>query len=269
LGSALTSYGYFSARHPLLLAVRAHRALSPHVRAVTLDDLPVVLRSDEENPALAGDERASMPEGDLLAVEIGGLELSFYALEVEENRPPDAYGNLPIKLGADGKVVIHSMRPDEPDPWNGPIVRLELNLLLGLEVGPIEPAAKGESHLIKIQTLWDRSRLVITAIEGTNATTVPDVALLSSLNEKLALTLAGMSSPEGAVTIPLPREIALESDDEGFFRMLGLKQIDFGAEGLSLGFDPEHNFVHMAIRAIITQLLHYDGEEVEHIIPSH
>ena len=269
LGSAPTSYGYFEAKHPLLLAVRVHRALPPRFQVVTLDDLPAVVRADEDNPVFGGEVQTSTPEGDLLALEVGGLELSFYALEVDESQPLDAYGNPPLKLDEDGNVVIHSMRPDESDPWNGPIIRAELSLLLGLEVRSVDPSYAGQLRLIKIRTLWDRSRLVITAIEGSNATTVPDAALLSSLREKLALAIAGMSSPEGAVTIPLPREIALESDDQGFFRMLGLKQIDFGADGLDLGFDPAHNFAQIAARAVITQLLHYDGEEAEHIIPSH
>ena len=269
LGSALTSYGYFEARHPLLVAVRVHRALSPRVQVVTLDDLPVVVRVDEDNPVFGGEVQSSTPEGDLLAIEVGGLELSFYALEVDESQPADAYGNPPLRLDEDGNVVIYSMRPDESDPWSGPIVRAELSLLLGLEVSSVDPAYAGQSRLIKIRTLWDRSRLVITAVEGSNATTVPDAALLSSLREKLALAIAGMSSPKGAITIPLPREIALESDDQGFFRVLGLKQIDFGADGLDLGFDSANNFAQIAARAIITQLLHYDGEEAEHMIPSH
>lgn len=268
LGSALTTYGYFDQKAPLMIAVRANRALAPRIAAASIDDLPTVPRGGEDNPAFGDEEVSTNPTGELLAVELGGVELGFYALEEDLSAEPDAYGNRPLLLDENGRPVIRSMRPDDSDPWNGPIVRFDLSLLLGIEVSPVQIDPEDESQfVVNIRTLADRSRLVLTAVEGSNATTVPDAGLLSALNEKIALAIAGLTPEEKAIAVPIPREIALEANDDGVFGMLGLARIDFGADGLSLELDAKHNFARVAVSALLTQILHVDGEEREYSLP--
>jgi hypothetical protein len=260
LGSALTTYGYLPANHPLMMAIRGNRALGPRITAVKLDDLPVVIQDE----GMGGGEGVSQPTGSLLAIEIGGLRLDFYALEVDEAAGLDEYGNPALELDANENPIIMSMRPDDPDPRDGAIISFDLTLLLGAEVGIIEPDPEdSDSFRMKLGILGDRSRLVLTPMPGTNATTVPAAGLVSALSEKLNYAIVELEEFD----IPIPREIALEADDDGIFGMLGLAKIGFGDDGLSLDFDPERNKVELAISAIITQILHRNGEEKTYVLP--
>lgn len=250
LGTALTTYGYFEGKHPLMLAVRGNRALGARLAVVDAADLPSMSEGDA-----AGMES---PGGSLISIDVGGLTLSFYALEVDEAAGNDAHGNPAIKVDGDGHPIIHSMRPEDPDPWNGPIVRFDLTLILGAEVGELQLDPKDDSQFtLHIGVLGDRTRLVLTPVPGSNATTVPSAGLVSSLAETLKI---GMTLLEG-FDIPVPREFAFEADDDGVFGMLGLSKIDFGDEGLTLSFDTDLNKVKVAISAALTQILHVEGEE--------
>jgi hypothetical protein len=270
LGSSLTSYGYFDSKQPILLAIRGNRALAPRLEVASIEDLSVVERGGDGNPALdGGGEDATEPTGELLALEIGGLELSFYDVELDESQGYDDYGNPAVKYDSNGDAIIKTMRPDEPDARDGPIISFDLTILLGIEVGISEAIAEDESgYVISIRTLSDRSRLVITGMEGSNSTTVPDAGLISALNEKLALAIAGMTPPDQAITFPIPSEIALEADENGEFALFGLKAIGFSKDGLGIVTDPKTNFIRVAVSAIITQLLHQNENVVEYSIPS-
>lgn len=269
LGTALSTYGYFSPNQPLLMAVRANRALSPRLSVRDLEELPVVAaveagaKGAKETKGTDADEE--IPAGHLLEFEVGGLGLAFYALEVDEGAPADEFGNLPVKRGADGRPVIRSMRPDRADPWEGPIVRFDLTLLVALEVGmpgphPTDP----EAFAIPVRFLADRSRLVIVPVEGTNATTVPAAGLISSLAEKLQLAIAGMK-----VDLPVPREIALSKAGDGsLMSKLGLSAISIGPEGIHLDSDAVTNSLTLAIEAAVAQVLHQGGKEVAHRVPN-
>ncbi|MFH1830340.1 MAG: hypothetical protein ABH871_06150 [Pseudomonadota bacterium] len=234
LGSALTTYGYLPGNHPLLLAVRGNRALGIRV---SVDDV----------------------DGSLLSVDIGGLGLSFYALEVDEALGTDEYGNPALKLDANGNPIIHSMRPDDPDPLNGQIISFDLSVLLGIEIGDIEPDPTDDSKFrINIKVLGDHSRLVLTPLAGSNTTTVPAAGLVSALAEKLKLALAELED----FNIPVPREIALSADDDGIFGMLGLAKITFDSEdGLKFDLEQKRNTAVLAVKAAITQILHHSGVE--------
>lgn len=259
LGTALTTYGYLPGNHPLLMAVRGNRALGPHISAVDLDDLPVVIQDEE---GLSG-EGGSTPVGSLLAIDVGGLMLSFYALEVDEAAGLDEYGNPAVKLDDSGRPIIISMQPGDPDPLNGAIISFDLTLLLGVEIGRIEPDPSDDSSFVmKLGVLGDRTRLVLTPVPGTNATTVPAAGLVSSLAEKLKLAISAL----GGFDIPIPREIALEPDDDGLFGMLGLARIGFGEDGLSLDFDVESDKAMLAVSAVLTQVLHVNGEQKEYVL---
>jgi len=269
LGSSLTTYGYFDAKHPLLLAIRGNRALAPRLEVVGIEDLPVVERAGDDNPALGGTEGATDPTGELLALEIAGLELSFYDVELDDSVGVDAFGNPAVKYDSDGEAIVKTMRPDEADPWDGPIISFDLTLLLGLELNVFQSEGEDESgYVASIRTLADRSRLVVTGMEGANSTTVPDVGLISSLNEKLALGIAGMTPRDKAIEFSIPSEVALDAGENGEFSILGLKTIELADDGLSFTGDPKTNFIRAAVSAIITQFLHSGGDVVEYKIPN-
>lgn len=266
LGSALATYGYFSSKQPLRLAIRGNRALGSRLSIVDVKDVPIVLRGGEGESA--GDSK-DIPTGSIISLELGGLEFAFYALEIDKNREPDAYGNPQLKRDTEGKPVIHSMRPDLPDPLSGQIVSFDLTLLLAAEVGSIKPDPKDPSKLvISVRPLADRSRLVMVPLEGTNATTIPSLGLVSALDEKLKIAISNMSSKDNAINIPVPKDIAMEAGDpSSIFGALGLREISFGEKGPALNFDSQFDTVRIAIKTIVTQILHQGGKEIKFTLP--
>jgi len=265
LGSSLTTYGYFPGKQPLIMALRGSRALAPRLVATTVDKIPVVPRTGDIDFS-AG---AEVPDGNLVELQLGGVELSFYAIELDETQSVNDYGNLPIKFDSDGKPVIHSMLPDDPDPWKGPIVSFDVTLLLGLEIGDVEADPEADSgFVIRVRTLADRSRLILTPIEGSNVTTIPSRKLISNLADQLMTALSMLSPKESAIAIPVPRELAFENaDDGGLFSLLGLRKISMGSDGLSLAFDHESNSISILLKAIIEQVVHVEGEELRYVLP--
>jgi hypothetical protein len=210
-----------------------------------------------------------VPEGNLVEIALGGVGLSFYALEVDEERGADAHGNLFAKISADGSPVILSMRPDDPDPWNGQIVSFDLTLLLALEISDAMPSGKGGlERELKLRTLADRSRLILTPIAGSNATTIPSRRLISNLSDQLMTAISQLSSKAGAISMTLPKGFEFEKSGEGsLFDAMGLDRIDFGPEGMELAFDSDANRISAAISVIVTQLLHIAGEEIKFVLP--
>ncbi len=264
LGTSLTTYGYFKGNQPLIVAVRANRALGARIAAVGIDEVPVVANADGSVA-----ESGYVPSGALFSVELGGVTLSFYAVEIDQSIPVDQYGNLTPLLDSDGRPVIFSMRPDDPDPWNGQIISFDLTLLAAIEVGEIGPDTSDASKLtMPFILLSDRTRLVITPISGTNATTVPALSLVSQLSDELSYALAGLSGPENTIMIPIPREFDLTSDEDNLFGKLGLANISFGAQGIYLETDTGTNSITAAITAVITQILHIDGKSKTFRVPN-
>ncbi|MFA4973518.1 MAG: hypothetical protein WC683_12970 [bacterium] len=262
-GTALTTYGYFEGNQPLLVAVRANRALGARIAAVGIDEVPVVAKGDGGEA-----DGGYVPTGAILSLELGGAELSFYAIEIDGSVPPDQYGNPKPLLDDDGNPVIKSMRPSDPDPWNGQIVSFDLTLLAAIELGELGPDPEDDSQFaIPLRVLSDRTRLVLTPMPGTNATTVPAAGLVSQLSEKLSLAIAGFSGEEDAIMIPIPREFDISTDGDNLFGKLGLANISFGAQGISLDAEPETNSITAAISAVITQILHIDGKSKTFKVP--
>lgn len=263
LGSALSGYGYFTPKQPLLMAIRGNRALAPRLSVSSVEKMPVVPRSGDLN--FSGD--SEVPEGNLLEIQLGGVELSFYALEIDQSQPADRYGNLPIKLDSSGKPIIKSMRPKDPDPWKGQIVSFDVSALIGIEVGDFEMDESSESgYSIKIRTLSDRSRLLITPIEGTNATTIPSRRLISSLADQLMTALAAYSPKASAIAIPVPSNFSFEGQEDTVLGMTGLASIELGPDGIELAADDGSNRINILANIILEQMLHYSGEEKRFVL---
>lgn len=264
LGTPLTKYGYLEPKHPLMIRVRGNSALPPHISVVNIDEVPVVSRGSDSQGT------SNVEPGDnLLDVQIGGLVMSFYALEVDREKGPDEYGNLPVKLDANGEPVILSMRPDDPDPWKGQIASFELTILLAIEIGDVQSDPSDPSQfVIMVRPMADRSRLVISPVAGSNSTTIPPVALISALREKLQYAINIFSAPEDAIMIPVPKELSFNDyRDNDIVKLLGLKSLTFGPTGLALDFDSDLDYLAAAIGAKVTQLFLRDGSSVEDTLP--
>ena len=255
LGTPLTRYGYFPAKHPLLLRIKSNRALPPHISVVNITEIPIVVY-DTQTGGTSNEEIGS----NLLDVQIGGLVMSFYALEVDDSGEIDKYGNLPVKLDSQGNPVIRSMRPGDPDPSHGQIASFELALLLAVEIGDVKASPEDPSKFeIMVRPLANRSRLVISPVAGSNSTTIPPVALISVLREKLQYAINIYSSREEAIRIPVAKEFSFDEE------LLGT--IDFGSNGLSLSFDDDYDYISAGISASITQILHQGGVEFQDTLP--
>ncbi|MBN1282657.1 MAG: hypothetical protein JXA24_02645 [Proteobacteria bacterium] len=262
-GTALTTYGYLQGSHPLMIAVRANRALGARVAAVEPHELPPVAKSDGGEAAPAYE-----PRGPVLSVELGGLSLSFYALEIDPSVEPDRYGNPAVQVGADGTPVIRSMRPSDPDPWNGQVISLDMTLLAAVEIGEPLPDPSDESAFaLPLRILADRTRLVLTPMPGSNATTVPASSLVSQLSEKLSLALSAFSADGEPIMIPVPATFEFERGGDGLLAKLGLAAIALDRDGISLELEPETSSVSAAAAAIITQILHVEGKQKTYTLP--
>ena len=270
LGTSLSTYGYLPAKHPILMAVRGNRALGLRIAVVTEEEMPPVQQQEAggTNVSSATGTALVAEGGGLISIELGGLGLSFYALEVDASKPTDEYGNLAVKRDAQGHPVIRSMR-DGSDPWDGPIISVDLTALIGAAIGPVQEDAASESGLsITLGLLADRSRVVLTPVPGSNATTVPSIGLVSALGDKLKLGLSALGGEGTGFAIPLPSSFEFSaSGDDGTFGLLGLSQVVLGDQGLALGFEPERNTIIAAVSAYLQQRLHEGGKEVEYWMP--
>ena len=263
LGTPLTKYGYFPSNHPMLIHVKANSALPPHLSVVSEEEIPIITSSSE-----SAESYLEPLSDNLLDVQLGGVIVSFYALEVDEDVPVDDYGNLAVKLDDDGNPIISSLRPEDPDPLNGQISSFELALLLGVEIGDVKTSPEDPSQFeIMLRLIADRSRLVISPVPGTNATTIPAASLIAALREKLQYAINIYSAKENAIRLHIPKTVTFSSTDDDLFKLFGLKKLSFKQDGLGLEFDDAQDVIVLDLGAVITQLLHRDGVEFEDTLP--
>jgi hypothetical protein len=263
LGTPLTKYGYFPAKQPLLVRIEGNRALPIHVSVVNEGEIPVVTPAVEGGSAV--EDKLS---GNLIDLQVGGLVMSFYALEVDENQSLDEYGNMAVKLDQKGNPIILSMRPEDTDPTHGQIASFELTLLLAVELGDVVTDPNDPSRFVmRVRPLADRSRLVISPVAGSNTTTIPARSLISSLREKLQYGIAIYSSKESAILIPIPKTMSFEGGENDLVKLLGIRSVSFGPTGLKFSSDAGSDSLTIDISAVITQLLHHNGEEFQDTLP--
>ncbi len=252
---SLPPYGYFESNQPIMMRIQGSRVLAPHLSLVSPEQIPPLISSDEESSS------ESLSDN-LLDVQIGGLRISFYALEIDQSQEPDEFGNYPLLLDEQGQPVIHSMLPNVADPWQGQIASFELAILLAVEVGEIQTNPENpDEFLLTIRPLGNRTRLVISPIPGTNTTTVPGTAIISSLYEKAQIALNMFSDPEKAFRIPIPKSVELFSSEAEEFEFFGLQKIVFTENGLEMGFNSEKQAITLDLKFWLRQMLHYLGEQ--------
>ncbi len=253
LGSALTAYGYFPPKQPLMLSIRGNRALGPRISVSRPDDVPSL------SPEIGDADDVS---GRVVELELGGVLMSFYALEVDEQQGVDSYGNLPVKIGPDQNPLIRSMRPESPDPWDGPIVSFDLTLLLAVELGDMTASESvGGGYEMKARILSDRTRIVVSPVIGSNVTTIPPKRLISNLTEQIMTALTQYSSKESAFTLKVPQGFEPNGAAPELFSRLGIKSVKWGEGGLTLALDEGEDEIYAGVSAVIEQVIHENGVE--------
>lgn len=263
-GTSLTTHGYFTPFHPLLIRTRASRQLMPHVRFY------------EDTVAMPVTVEGQVPEqrpAQLIALQIPELELSFYALAIDPAAVPDAYGNLPILRDANGAPQIQSLRPEDPDPWAGPILRTRMTLLLTLELIDLQPDPDDPSQLLlRVGTIPDHVRMAFTVDPGDNSTVVPAMSLLSALRDKLTIGISEFHDRDGsgrkAIRIPIPKRFVLPTEGvDGFAALLGIEEIRLRTPSLVLDVDPGQDFLRIGAGISFVQRLRHGGQVVEWAYP--
>ncbi|MBI4238485.1 MAG: hypothetical protein HY696_08740 [Deltaproteobacteria bacterium] len=260
-GTALTSYGYFTPRHPVLLRLRGSRRVAPHVRFYPTDlALPVM-----ESGQPAGSRRAQVIE-----LQIPDLEMGFYALETDPSRGTDQYGNPVLRLDPDGQPIIYSMRPEQSDPHAGAIIRARATLFLAFELGTLLPDPDDPSHVVvRLKTLPTLTRLSFAAEPGSNSTLVPERRILSQLEEIIKTGITGFSEEQSAIPIRLPKrfDFSANVEDNILSALLGITQLRFAHDGISIGVDQGQDFFSFGANLSLTQRLPVAGQMQEWRIP--
>ena len=239
LGGALPANGYLSPKHPIMIRLRGNRRLAPRI--------------------------GFFNEGgrQYLDVQVGNVDISFYALQVDE-------GNLTLKLGPDGNPIIKSMNPKDSNPDNGPIVRFKLSAKVALELSSVVTDESDPSKFaITIRPEPALSKIVFAPVAGGNATLIPEANLISSLEAVIKLGLESFSKPETAIKIDdLPKVIELDepyAPDQ--FSLMGLKKISFGKNGLVLAVEESQEYIDILTKLILTQDLSIDSKRQTFTIP--
>ncbi|MBI2346577.1 MAG: hypothetical protein HYV03_06820 [Deltaproteobacteria bacterium] len=266
LGTALPTAGYFAPRQPLMVKIRGDRLMTPRVRFYRAQ-IPI----DGEGKEPKEGPSAATREAQLIELQIPNLEAAFYALQTDLTKAADQYGNLPLAIGQDGRPLIRSMRPDDPDPSRGPIVRMKLTALLALELGPLEPDPDDPSRwMIKLRTSPNRTRLGLTVPPGGNATIVPDASLLAAVRELLLFGVALYGGEREAIRVPVPKLWPVEMLPGGgpdLMALFGLDSLRIGKEGFTLGVDPGQDYLRAAANILMIQRLPVAGQMQEWAIP--
>ena len=253
-GSSLSTYGYLDSDHPLMISIRGNRALTPRLELATLDELPIVSVFDDE------EENAVVPPtGSLFELQLAGLEISFYALQTEDGE---------LVLDSEGKPIIHPLGNDDAGPENGRIISFELTALMAFEMGEIETDKKDASRFaVPITMLVDRSRLLLTPIHASNATTIPADNLVADLRQKIKTALGLFSGKPFHIPLPKGIKFAQDQNKDSLLAMLGLAEIDFSPNGISLQMHADKDIISFGLNAMISQVLHEDGEEFKEVYP--
>lgn len=242
LGTALVTNGYFSGKHPLKVVTRGSRAVPPHIK-IYRTDVPYEL------PPQPGEEdvKYEYRPADVFELQIPNLEIAFYALEVDEGKGKDVYGNPYLLLDGDGKAIIHSMLDGSEAP--APIIRAGLTLLVPLEIQGLATSAKDPSKFVlKVRIIPSFARVLFHKIEGGNATIVPDDSLLASFREKLNYIMEIYGNENKPVEIEMPKSFSLIDFEHDILSYLGLEEVFFGSDGLSLSFDPAGDRINISIK---------------------
>lgn len=242
LGAALTTSGYFNAKHPLRMQLTGSRKIAPHLN-IYYADVPYEL------PPAEGEEEVKVEYRPAQVVELAvpDLELAFYALEVDEAAGKDEYGNPVIRRGLKGNPTIKSMVEGSDSPV--PIIRVKTTLVLALEVSGLTTSSDDPSSFsINVRPIPEFTKIVFSEIDGGNSTIVSDENLLSAFREKITYGIEIYGDPEKPIALKIPKTFSLSSDKESLLAKLGLGELNFGRDGLTLDFDNDYNRVDLSFK---------------------
>lgn len=253
LGSALITNGYFNGKHPIRMKLEGSRRIAPRIEIYKADvpyELPPVEGEDEI--------KIEYRTAQILELQIPDVEISFYALEIDESAGLDIYGNPATLLDSNGNPVVRSMIEDSKEDI--PIIRIKVSLLLAMELGELKTSNEDFSKLsLSLRLVPELIKIAFNRIKGANATLVDDESIFSAFREKLMFGFDAFGDPDDPINLLLPKSIALDflgagsSDD--LMSMFGLEQIFFGSEGLKLNFDNGAQRIDIEIKPEIEQNL--------------
>jgi len=136
---------------------------------------------------------------------------------------------------------------------------------LALEIGDVVTDPTDPSRFtLTLRPLADRSRLVLTPVAGSNATTVPPEGLVSALREKLTYALTIFSAREKAIKIPIPKVLTLAPKvptPDNFMSMLGLRDFFFDDEGLAMEWNEASSYLTIDVAGTIRQIITAEPRE--------
>jgi hypothetical protein len=228
LGNTITANGYFPQKYPIVVKVRGSHEVSPRIGFFSKDGKQY------------------------LDVQLGDVQLAFYALQVDPNVPADKNGVPTLKLDANGDPIILSMNPNDKDPENGQIIKVLLSATIAAEISNFVTDETKPSNLkLTIRPEPTLSKIVFKPIPGGNATIVPDRNLISAMEEMIKYGLNIYSEPDKALKIGLPKDIVLgggTSSGGDLFKSLGLEKISFGADGLGLKIEDSQEFLDLMLK---------------------
>ncbi|MBI2091432.1 MAG: hypothetical protein HYT75_00310, partial [Deltaproteobacteria bacterium] len=210
LGSPLVTNGYYAQKQPIMIKIRGDRALPPRISFFNQNGRQYV------------------------DVQIGELDLSFFALEADSSSKP--------------------------------IITFKLSALLALEISGIETDEEDPSRLaLKIRPDANLTRITFRPVEESNTTVLDGSSLSSALEEKINYGIAIYS--DKAIKLKLPKEIEIGKSEPDEFSPLGLEKISFGKDGLQLKVEENQEYIDILIRLILTQFLSVNGEHSEFTVP--
>jgi len=137
-------------------------------------------------------------------------------------------------------------------------------MLLALELGRVMTDPEDPRQLVMtVRPLADRTRLVLTPVAGSNATTVPPEGLVSALREKLQYAISIFSAKDAAIAIPLPKRFGLSPSvptPDSLMGMMGLQELVLGNDGLNLTWDADASFLAIDLDGTLSQVFNRNGQ---------
>jgi hypothetical protein len=202
------------------------------------------------------------------------VEISFYALAFDEAAGIDEHGNTTLLTDENGDPMIHSMRPELDDPYDGFIVRTHATMLMPLEIGPLEPDPDDPSKLrVRLNTNPRLTKFVFDTRPGDNSTIVPSSSLLSNFREILLTGFADFSYDNHPIFLRLDKRVAFTGTASNALTdvtsWLGLQAVRLAKDGLGLGINKGQDYVTMSTSLHFTQRLVVGGELIEWTIPEY
>lgn len=246
LGTDLTINGYLGSKQPLRMVLKGSRSLAPHLKIYEADvpyKLPPIPGVDEVQYE---QRRVNVAE-----LQIPDVEISFYALAIDEAAGRDVYGNPMLLLDENGNPVVLSIVEGSVEPV--PIIRAKMSVFLVIEIGEIVTDPNDTTlFAVKIRPVPELTQIIFGKIQGGNSTIVGDDNILSAFKQKLRYGVDIYGDTDNPQYINLPKGITLdffeETEYRDLFDRLGLEKLRFGRDGFQFSLDMPMDRINLTLK---------------------